>query len=274
MPRRLAGRDVEVSENSEAQTGDDNPAIPGALERLGIDWRTFRAPAPSWDLIDWLWNLIPPGAPVIPVGTAAPDGMKDSRLDTFRPVGLPCIRLAASPPIVGFREHWTEQIAERMPATYARAPGRQAPRKGIKLWQMEAAVYRDLVGSGTAEIADVLDLRDDSTRGAENGSRSARRYVEAGRRQLVALGAWPWALQPLDDGVLPRGWHRAEHFATALAHWHYYATRETLQDCLRRVERAAGSTDLGVTLTTVEQAATAYINTYRAQLAKTPPEDD
>ncbi len=209
--------------------------------------------------------LIPPGAPVIPIGTNVPNGTRNYALDIYDARGVPCLHLGADPQFSPDRKTRVEQIRERMPPAYWREPGRQAPRKGVAKWQIEAAFYRDLVGLGTAEIADDMDLRDQSTRDTENASRSARRYVERGRLQLVALGAWPWTLQPHMKGVLPPNWHRQERFASALAQWHFSATTEAIRDCLSAAEWAAGSRERGLTATVFDEAEDAYRRVYDAQ---------
>jgi hypothetical protein len=207
----------------------------------GLDWRTFRGPKPSPEFVQWLWALIPPGAPVIPLGTGPRDGEQAATVDAYITRGVPCLPFAADPKLSPIRPTRAQQISERMPEVRRRLPGRQAPRAGMRMWQLEAAFHRDLMGFTTAEIADAIELRDISSRNEENGSRSARRYVQAGRKRLVDLGAWPWLLEPETHGRLPTDWYTQQRYAEALAHWHHAAVTATLRDCLRTVEHAAGS---------------------------------
>jgi hypothetical protein len=246
--------------------------LPFFLPPARVDVRTFRAPQPSWGLVEWLWNLTPPGASVIPMGRRVPHGTKAYDLDAYTVTGVPCLRLGAQPRMPAIRSSRQVEIRKRMPASFRREPGRHAPRAGIAKWQMEAAFYRDLVGMRTSELADVLDFRDDSTRAAENGSRSARRYVEAGRVALMELGAWPWALEPEDGGRLPAGWHRDLRYAGALAGWHHRETCETIEDCLSAVESAAGSRERWRTEAAARMAEEAYQRMYAEQLKATPPQ--
>jgi hypothetical protein len=246
--------------------------LPYFLPPHGVDLRTFCVPQPSWALVQWLWMLTPPGASVIPIGDYVPHGTKEYDLDAYAVKGVPCLQLGAQPQMPGIRSSRQGEIRKRMPAAYRREPGRHAPRAGVPKWQMEAAFYRDLVGLTTAKLADELDFRDDSTRAAENGSRSARRYVEAGRVALMELGAWPWALEPENGGRLPAGWHYDLRYAAALAGWHHRETCETIEDCLSAVESAAGSTERWRTAAAAEVAREAYQRMYAEQLKATPPE--
>lgn len=193
--------------------------------------------------MEWLWRLIPPGALVVPLLARLPDGSKDYPLDRYSARGVPCLPDAADPPLPS-RDRRAQHAAllDLLPAAHQRKPERQAPREGIPRWALEAAFYRDLVDLSTLEIADALDLRDDASRNGGNGSRSARRYATAGRLQLRALGAWPWALSTDKKALLPRGWHRDQRYAAALADWHHAAVTATLRDSLRTIEAATGST--------------------------------
>lgn len=239
---------------------------------VGVDVRTFCAPEPSWTLVQWLWMLIPPGASVVPMGGKVPHGTRGYNVAGYTVKGVPCLALGARPRMSANRSSRQAEVRERMPAAYRREPGRHAPRAGVPQWQMEAALYRDLVGMRTSELADVLDFRDDSTRAAENGSRSARRYVEAGRVALMELGAWPWALEPQNGGRLPAGWHHDLRYASALAGWHHRETCQTLADCLSTVETAAGSSERWSTAAASRIAREAYQRMYAEQLQATPPE--
>jgi hypothetical protein len=58
-----------------------------------------------------------------------------------------------------------------------------------RMWAMNAAFVSDIYGISSIEVADALDLRDDSSRNANDGSRSGRRYGERGRLMLSSLGA-------------------------------------------------------------------------------------
>jgi hypothetical protein len=238
------------------------------------DWRTFRAPEPSLALMEWLWRLIPPGALVVPLLARIPEGSKDYPLDRYSARGVPCLPDAADPPLPQ-RDRRAQHAAllKLLPTVHQREPERQAPRKGIPRWALEAAFYRDLVDLSTIEIADALDLRDDASRNGESGSRSARRYATDGRLQLRALGAWPWALSTDKRALLPRGWHRDQRFAAALADWHHAAVTAALRDSLRSVEAAAGSTDRSLSASVHDAAETAYRTVYEHHTAATAPED-
>jgi hypothetical protein len=275
MPERLPGREVLVVDSFEPKTAQNGPVVrvPQLSLRPWLDWRTFRAPVPSFAMVEWLWRLIPPGALVVPIGGKIADGTKNYRLDRYDTRGVPCLPDAADPPLPPRDRHAQHSaLAERMPEAHQRDPGRHAPRTGVDKWSIEAAFYRDLVGLSTTQIGDDLDLRDDSSRDSGNGSRSARRYITRGRRQLVQLGAWPWALQPRTNGRLPKGWHRGERFARALAEWHYLTTTATLRDCLRTTEAAAGSTERAITTTVTAAAEAAYRAVYEHRAAAAPNE--
>lgn len=224
--------------------------------------------------MEWLWRLIPPGALVVPVLAKLPEGSKDYPVDRYNTRGVPCLPDAAKPPLPA-RDRRAQHAAllERLPAAHQRIPERQAPRKGIPKWNLEAAFYADLVGLSTIEIADALDLRDDASRNAENGSRSARRYLTPARKRLVELGAWPWALSTDKNGLLPRGWQRDQRYAAALGDWHYDAVTATLHDSLRTVEVAAGSTDRSLSANVAEAVEGAYRSVFEHQAAATPPAD-
>lgn len=240
MPRRLAGRDGKRLDSFGAESGRNGPVqrFPHFPAPEGLDWRTFRGPSPSPEFVQWLWALIPPGAPVIPLGLA-PAAEDPAVVDGYVTRGVPCLPFAADPKLSPIRPVRVQQIGERMPEIHRRLPGRQAPRAGVRMWQLEAAFHRDLMGLTTVEIADAMELRDISSRNDENGSRSARRYVQAGRKRLLDLGAWPWLLEPETHGRLPTDWHRDRRYAEALAHWHHAAVTAALRDCLRTVEHAA-----------------------------------
>ena len=242
--------------------------------RAWQDWRTFRAPEPSRALMEWLWRLIPPGALVVPLLARIPEGSKDYPLDRYSARGVPCLPDAATPPLPS-RDRNAQHAAllELLPAAHQRELERQAPRKGIPRWRIEAAFYRDLVDLSTLEIADALDLRDDASRNGENGSRSARRYATHGRIHLRTLGAWPWALSTDKRALLPRGWHRDQRYAAALADWHHAAVTATLRDSLRTIEAATGSTNRGLSASVYDAAETAYRTVYEHHTAATAAGD-
>jgi hypothetical protein len=262
-------------ESFEPKSAQNEPVLPVVLSLplpAGLDWRTFRAPEPSWELMTWLTMLTPPGALVVPFGANIAHGSRDYRLDVYQPRGVPCLHLAADPqlPVHG-RDEQQQALRERMPAAYWREPNRQAPRVGIAKWQIETAVFRDLIGLSTTQIADDMDFRDDSSRNG-SGSRTARGYVQHGRARLAQLGAWPWALEPRNRGRLPRGWHRDERFASALAQWHYRWTSEALRDALGGVEWAAGSTQRSLTDTVADAAEYAYLRVYNTHAQRAQPD--
>lgn len=266
MPRRLAGRDAEIPDSSETESARNGPVqrFPHFPAPESLDWRTFCGPTPSPEFVQWLWALIPPGAPVIPLGTATPAQDQAAEVDGYVTRGVPCLPFAADPKLSPIRPVRVQQISERMPEIHRRLPGRQAPRAGVRMWQLEAAFHRDLMGFTTTEIADAIELRDDSSRNAENGSRSARRYVQAGRKRLLDLGAWPWLLEPETHGRLPTDWYRDRRYAEALAHWHYAAVTATLRDCLRTVAHAAGPPGRSLSTLIFDETQASYQRIYDA----------
>jgi hypothetical protein len=201
---------------------------------------------------------------VVPLGTAAPAEDQAAEVDGYVTRGVPCLPFAAEPKLSPIRPTRVQQINARMPEIHRRLPGRQALRAGVRMWQLEAAFYRDLMGFTTAEIADAIELRDDSTRDGEGGSRSARRYVQAGRRRLLDLGAWPWLLEPETHGRLPANWHHDRRYAEALAHWHHAAVTATLRDCLRAVEHAADPNGRSLSTLMFGEAQASYRRIYDA----------
>jgi len=100
------------------------------------------------------------------------------------------------------------------------------------------AARRDLWGWTQLQIRDSLDLRDVSSAAAGDGSRSARRYVSLGRKQLAQVGAWPWCIAR--GGVLPPRWWTDREYAERLAAWWYVAWCEDYNDLLGTADRLAG----------------------------------
>jgi hypothetical protein len=171
---------------------------------------------PSDELMRWLGLLMPVDAPTVPVlGT---DGRSEG-------IGhVPPIEALSPHHLPVFPTERRRVIADVLPAGVPRLPSRQAPREGIRRWSMESAFFRDIRGCSTAQIADMLDLTDDSTRASEGGSRSARRYVAQGRAILAQLGAWPWCLA--ENGRLEKRWWTIERYAGAILVWHERACVE------------------------------------------------
>ena len=102
-------------------------------------------------------------------------------------------------------------------------------------WRLEAAVLSDLRGLTNLEIADLLDITDDSSRNGAGDSRSVRRYVGPGRKELAALGAWPWCLT---GGKPIANWWTDRRYAAALAQWHATASIDAVAEILRHVPNA------------------------------------
>jgi hypothetical protein len=170
-----------------------------------VDWRMFTWPnGPSRSLPLWLAALTPAGA---------------DTLELEAGLFAPLIAERATPPLPRRRDLLENQLAARLPRIVARTPGRQAPRAGIPGWSMAVALAVDLYGVRSDEAADALELRDDSSRDAKDGSRGGRLYAQRGRPLLSTIGAWPWSVA--EAGRLPRRWYCRQDYASALARWHY-----------------------------------------------------
>lgn len=118
----------------------------------------------------------------------------------------------------------------------------------------------DLRGFSSLEIADLLDIADDASRNGAGNSRSVRRYVGPGRKELAALGAWPWCLT---GGKPIAKWWIDRRYASALANWHMSATTEAVSEILRHVPSA------GLWFHPREAAQRAYLS----NLADSEPEE-
>ena len=183
---------------------------------------------PSDEFQRWLWLLTPVGAPVIEVLESP----------------------THAPPHPGCVPRLARHDAE-MPPGIPRLPGRQAPQEGRPRWEVESAFRYDIQGWTQVQIADSLDFRDHHlkvkgatvTQPKDDRSRSARRYVEAGRRTLAELGAWPWCLTR--EGALRRNttWWTTEHYLIPLAVWHRNAFRDAIMDVLGTIEITTGTHD-------------------------------
>lgn len=188
-------------------------------------------------LVSWLGHITPPGAPLVPI------------LNVPHAPGPGCVPLIArSLSLAGRPPAWPPR--KRDAAIGAAVPvGLQRPRRaegrrkrGARpRWQMEAAYFRDLCGDDEDRLAGRLDLSadhgaDEHKRGPR--ARSVRRYIAAGRKQLSALGAWPWCMD--EDGRLESRWWTRRRYAEALAEWHFMAFADALDEALRPVRHAAG----------------------------------
>lgn len=74
----------------------------------------------------------------------------------------------------------------------------------------------------------------------DSGMRTARRYINDGRKLLSKLGAWPWTLAGT-DGTLRDNWHLDRDHAVRLADWHYNATVGAFMSTLGAARLASGA---------------------------------
>lgn len=186
-------------------------------------------------LVEWLWRITPPGAPLVPI------------LDVPHAPGPGCVPFIRERfPLEGRPPTWPrrardEQLVALVPAGLKRprrGQGSPRPRDGHDRWRMEAAYFRDLYAEDEEQVANRLDLSFDGDLNRGTRSRSARRYVGAGRKLLSGLGAWPWCLDA--SGQLGAQWWTERRYAVALAAWHFRAFADGLDELLRPVQWAAG----------------------------------
>lgn len=233
MPRRLAGRDPEVSDSFGFVFDANGPVkLPYFLPPAGVDLRTFLAPSPSWALIEWLWNLTPPGACVIPMGGSAssPSGVVPPR---------------ARPTRAARRRPQVADGGRVLSRPCGNDDGQDRGRAGLP---------RRLDPCGRERLAQRPALR----RGRAGRAHGARG---------VAMGS-----RTGERGRPSAGWHRNLRYASALAGWHCRETCETIEDCLSAVESAAGSRERWRTAAAAEAAREASQRMYAEQLKATPPE--
>jgi hypothetical protein len=115
---------------------------------------------------------------------------------------------------------------------------------GKPYWELEAAFLRDLEGSSSGDVADVLELTDHLSSeklprrpglrpiyapNESRRSRSADRYVTEGRKLFAALGAWPWAHAEKGRRFRPpTDWRDRETFQRPFWDWHHRACVDAL----------------------------------------------
>ena len=227
-----------------------------------VDWRAFTHPdGPGQSFIRWLSFLTPPGAEVIPIAADAPNNTQDWPTDRYLTFGAPLILEAADPPYSRRRAERRPQVAERMPDAIYRNPGTHRPQSGRPMWTMKSAFFHDLYGYSTFDVAQMMDLKDESARGeSDHGSRQGRRYVAAGRVALCKLGAWPWCLA--DMGRPSKNWYDQQRFAQGLATWHYQQSLNVLVAALAPVGWAATNRDRFGSVAIQDVARAAYRDAY------------
>jgi hypothetical protein len=216
-------------------------------DNFGSSMALFRPPEPSPELALWLWHLTPPTAPTVPVlesRTRDDDryGGRDPGRVPVRDDGPGHVPLLRHDRGIRSAHERLQLVRETLPPGVRRQPDHHRPTIGKPRWEIESAFFHDVCGYSNLEIADALDFTDHKkqTWGSRSPeSRSARRYVEDGRKALAALGAWPWTLEE-NGKVDARGWWRDDRFAIALFGWHEEATVMAINDALLAADCLSG----------------------------------
>jgi hypothetical protein len=249
MPESLHATAGRIQENNGVDSAYFFPPTPterGIYGPPDADGRPTGEPTPA--LPYWLWRLTIPGAPLVPIldvphapGPGCVPFLRGRVPLDLRPVGGQAMAASRDGALaLGWpRAQRDAEILALVPAGQHRWPRRDGPRARAARprWYAEAAYFRDLGAETEVEVAQRLDLGDDTLRG-EDGSRAARYWIAQGRERLAAIGAWPWCLSPA--GRLPADWYREPRFAVALGAWHRESFVAMVGDSLRGVQYAAG----------------------------------
>jgi hypothetical protein len=204
-------------------------------------------PSPGEQLVWWLLNVVPLEAPVLPLYaldlplTAPPKG---GLVRCMRDLGLEpeLIAILMRPPIGpgGIPRYAPNRGISGEVDAFVRDPQRgRGKLRGKPIWQMEAAIHRDIQGWSWAQIADGTDRsygspyegwRSEKTGKVEASGdprpqrgKTSERWARSGRELLHALGAWPWA--HADKGTQPPDWRSREDFLWPLVNWHWLAMK-------------------------------------------------
>jgi hypothetical protein len=182
--------------------------------------------------------MMPPGAPVIPLGLAEIP-LVSPPTEGIRAVLHRCLMKQGQDASLIEQAVLREPVRDGLPRARRElvCPPFGVIRKGTRsrdalpYARLEVAYLRDVEGWDRAAIATYLGLTPDEPMPSEGrligntrGSRTAERYVTEGRRLFATLGAWPWAVAEPDR--LPKQWWTLPAFKDSLCTWHREAWLE------------------------------------------------